>query len=427
MEWIKPSSWYILGSEEFVSSNNIIATVVMKAKIDSSKLFPSYRELIMNNRLLQTKIIDQPAKDSFEWGRFSQEELNELLYFEEKQLSKRFTMEELLSQYQTTNSRLPFHFSVIDEYTLMFFMNHAVTHARGMAFWLQKWLLYYSGEKEEKQTSYHSYKDKVLRALKRVGAYLWIPVFAQDFVKSFSKVTADDTVDLSYGKKPVRNGSYVKKSYSFNKQETSKILQQCRVKKMTVAEYLCYKFTQGLFQYDSQKKRVLVSMPMDIQSFYPYSPETMCGNFIGSLPAQFFRDKDLEKQIKSAFKWFKRGIPYSLLAVSSFFQRSYKKFKSRCPEQCKKPIVQRAPLGNYSVYFSNIGIVSYPIIEKQVESLYFSFKSQFVFILTSTLSGRLMIEISIMEELYDPVKVFQLFDKILSLDHLLNSNDNTHL
>lgn len=424
MDWIKRSSWYILGSEEFVSSNSIMATVVMKAKLDTSKLFSSYRELILGNPLLQTKIIDHPKKDSFEWGRFSQKELDELLCFEEGQLFKKFTMEELLAQYETTNSRIPFRFSVIDECTLLFFMNHAVTHARGMIFWIQKWLQYYSGEKEEKRTSYSSYKDGILRALKRAGALFWMPVFTQDFIKRASKVTADDTVDLSYGKKPVRNGSYVKKSYSFSKLETSKILHQCRLKKMTVTEYLCFQLTQGLFEYDSQKKRVLVSMPMDIQSFNPYSSETMCGNFVGALPAQFFRDKDLEKQVKSVFKWFKRGIPYSLLAVSSFFLRSYSKFKSNCPKQCEKPIPERAPLGNHSVYFSNIGIISYPIMERHVESIHISLKTQFVMILASTISGQLMMEICISKNLYDPEKVFQLFDKILTLDNLLNNNTN---
>ncbi|MGB8452385.1 MAG: hypothetical protein WCD89_08635 [Anaerocolumna sp.] len=426
MDWIKQASWYILGSEEFVSSNSIMATVVMKAKLDTKKLFPGYRELILRNPLLQTKIIDQPKKDSFEWGRFSREELEELLCFEEGQLSKKFTMEELLAQYETTNSRLPFCFSVIDECTLQFFMNHVVTHGRGMIFWIQEWLQYYSGEKEEKRTSYSSYKDGILRALKRVGAFFWMPFFTQDFVKRALKVTADDTVDLSYGNKPERNGSYVKKSYRFGEPETSEILHQCRLKKMTVTEYLCFQLIRGLFQYDSQKKRVLVAMPMDIQSFYPYSPETMCGNFIGALPAQFFRDGDLEKQVKSVFKWFKRGIPYSLLAVASFFLRSYKKLKKSCQERCEKPMPERAPLGNYSVYFSNIGIVSYPIMERHVESICFSLKTQFVMISASTISGRLMMEICISEKLYDPVKVFQLFDRILSLDYLLN-NDNTHL
>lgn len=426
MDGIKQASWYILGSEEFVSSNSMMSTVVMKAKLDTSKLFLSYRKLILANPLLQTKIIDQPKKDSFEWGRFSQEELDALFYFEEEQLSRKFTMEELLAQYETTNSRLPFRICVIDDYTLLFFMNHAIAHAREMIFWIQKWLQYYTGEKEEKRTSHSMYKDGILRALKRAEAIFWMPIFTQTFVKRASKVTDDDTVDLSYGNNPVRNNSYVKKSYSFSKLDTSKILHQCRLKKMTVTEFLCFKLTQGLFQYDSHKKRVLVSMPMDIQKFYPYSPGTMCGNFTGTLPAQFFRDKDLEKQVKSEFKWFKRGIPYSLLAVSAFFLRSYKKFISNCPKQCEKPITQRAPLGNYSIYFSNIGIISYPIMEKYVESIHISFKTQFVMILASTISGQLVMEICISKKLYDSEKVFQLFDKILSLDYLLN-NDNTHL
>ncbi len=87
MKLVQLAGSYFLGTEEFVSSNSMRATVVLKGKINSGKLVQSYRRLILENRLLQTKIIEFPKKNKFEWGRFSPEELEQLLSFEERRLT----------------------------------------------------------------------------------------------------------------------------------------------------------------------------------------------------------------------------------------------------------------------------------------------------------------------------------------------------
>ncbi|MGB8452384.1 MAG: hypothetical protein WCD89_08630 [Anaerocolumna sp.] len=424
MDAVKLASLYFFGTEEFNSSNCIIATVTFKRKMNPKELFPSYRALVKENPLLQAKMVEQPKKDTFTWERFSKEELEALLDFEKIQLSRYFIEEEVLERYDSTNSRLVFHIFPINENTMIFSMNHAVASGLGLIFWIKKWLEYYSGETDTKLEGIPNtprFRDKVLRMRKRVSAFLWLPLFIPGFVLRAYGKAENETVDLSYGKKPEKGGGYVKKSYCFSAHETREILHQSRLNKMSFGEYLCYQMTHGLLEYAPEKQRVFVSMPMDTQSLRPYSPLTMHGNYIASLPAQFFRGGDLEKQVKSTFKWFKRGIPYGLSFFFASFSNSYQKYKKQCLELCKKTMPERAPLWNFTITLSNLGIISYPIIEKWVESAYLSIRNQSLFLSSATISGRLMMEICISKNLYDPKEVFSLFDRILSVEHLLNS------
>ncbi|WP_262384755.1 hypothetical protein [Paenibacillus terrae] len=128
MDAIKLASTYFFGTEDYILSNSMIATVTFKRRIDAEKLFFSYRSLIMDNPLLQAKRVEQFEKDTFVWGRFSQEELEHFLEAEKVKLSQYFTEEEVLAQYRPTNARLPFRIYPINEYTMIFAMNHAVAN-----------------------------------------------------------------------------------------------------------------------------------------------------------------------------------------------------------------------------------------------------------------------------------------------------------
>lgn len=427
MDSIKLASTYFFGTEKFLAANSIIATVTFKRRIDAEKLFTSYRSLIMDNPMLQAKRVEQDEKDTFEWGCFSQEELDNFLEMEKEQVSKFFTEEEVLAQYAPTNSRLPFRIFPINEYTMIFSMNHAVANGLSLVFWIKRWLEYYAGESTAKPggtTAEGTDSGNKLPGIKkRVSAFLWIPVFAAGFMSRVMGKAAKNggTVDLSYGRKPEEGSTYVKKPYFFSKGETGEILRLCRSKNMTLTEYICYQVTQGLLQHAPEKKRVFVSMPMDLQLILNYSPETMHGNYVASLPMQFFRDGDLEKQVKSAFKWFKRGVPYALSRFFASFSNSYRKYKQECLELTMKTMPERFPVWNFSITLSNLGIISHPIIEEWVDSIYFSIKNQSLLLTTATLSGRLMMEVSVLQNLYDAEEVFGLFDRILSVENLLNA------
>ncbi|WP_278739866.1 hypothetical protein [Paenibacillus macerans] len=54
-----------------------------------------------------------------------------------------------------------------------------------------------------------------------------------------------------------------------------------------------------------------------------------------------------------------------------------------------------------------------------VDSRYFSIKNQSLLLTMATLSGRLMAEVSVLENLYDTEEVFGLFDQILAVENLL--------
>ncbi|GLB32067.1 hypothetical protein LAD12857_39900 [Lacrimispora amygdalina] len=424
MDAIKLASLYFFGTEEFNSSNCMIATVSFKKKIDPERLYPSYRALVMENPLLQAKMVEQPEKNTFKWNRFPKEELKALLDYEEEQLSKYYTEEEVLERYDSTNSRLVFHLFPVNENTMVFSMHHAVTNGRGLIFWIKKWLEYYSCEIDTvpgETDASSGLRERILRTGRRISAYLWLPVFLTGFAFHANKKDKNETLDLSYDRKPKKGRGYVKKSYSFSAEKTREILRQSRRYDMTFGEYLCYRMTDGLLEHDSGKQRVLVSMPMDIQPLHSYSPQTMHGNYVASLPAQFFREGDLRKQVKEAFKWFKRGVPYGLLRLAAVCSSSLEKYKSLCLKSCKKTMSERGPLMNTSITLSNLGIISYPIMEKWVESFYISVRAQSLFLSSATISGRLMMELCVSKNLYDPEEVISLFDRILSEKHLLNS------
>lgn len=424
MKLVQLAGLYFLGTEAFTSSNSMRATVVLKEKINNKKLVHSYKKLVSENRLLRTKIIEFPEKNKFEWGEFSPKELEQLLKFEEWKLSKKYDKDTLLKEYYPTNTRLPFNISVVDEYTVVICMNHIIANGKCLVFWIQKLLQYYEGNQLksiEEQTANMDFWHGILRMMKKLIAFLWLPFFLTDFICKAGKNAGKDVVDLSYGKTPEKSNNYATKAYSFDREDTKKLLLLCKAKKMTLTEYICERVVNGLFQYVPDKKRVAISMPMDIGLISPYSPESAYGNLIASLPAQFFRGREIDKQVKSIFRWFKKGIPYSLACLAATVSISYEKVKTQWLEQSKKPIPERSPLGDFSLTYSNLGIISYPVMERLVDSIYFSFKTQSVLLVTSTISGKLCMKISLSKDLYNTEEVFKLFDQILSIDFLENS------
>jgi len=423
MKLVQLAGSYFLGTEAFVSSNSMRATVVLKEKLNNKKLVQSYKKLILENRLLQTKVIEYPEKNKFEWGRFSLKELEQLLNFEERNLSEKYDKDTLLKEYYPTNTRLPFNIAVVDEYTIVISMNHIVANGRCLVFWIQKLLQQYEenesqsiGEQPPNMDFWQGFSCR----LKRFMAFLWLPVFLTDFICKAGKNAGKDIVDLSYGKTPVKSNNYATKAYSFGKADTQNLLLLCKAKKMTLTEYICERLVNGLFEHVPDKKRIVISMPMDIHSFSPYSPETTYGNLIASLPAQFFRGRAIDKQVKSVFRWFKRGLPYSLSCLAAAVSMSYEKVKIQWLDQSKKPIPERSPLGDFSLTYSNLGVISYPVMERLVDSIYFSFKSQSILLVSSTISGKLYMKLSISKDLYHADEVFKLFDQILSIECLQN-------
>ncbi|MGG6311631.1 hypothetical protein [Paenibacillus macerans] len=426
MNAIKLASTYFFGTEPFVRGNSMIATVTFKTAIAYDRLFAGYRQLVMDHPMLQSKRVELPGQDTFEWGRFTDEELEKLLNDEMVLLSRFYTEEEVLGQYAPTNARLPFHLFRIDEFTIMFSLNHALANGLSLVYWIRRWLEYYAGESRAKPGSAGEsggWQEKLLRLQKRIAAFLWMPAFVLGFIaKAYGKAPRPgDTVDLSGGELPLPGGRYVKKPYRFGKQETKAILRRCREKGMTLTEYLCCQLTAGLLEQAPDQKRVFVSMPMDLQLLHPYSPETAHGNYVASLPMQFFRGGDLAKQVKGAFKWFKRGVPYALALFFASFSNSFRKYKQQCLELSMKPMPQRFPLWNFTMTYSNLGVLSYPIFEEWVDSVYFSIKNQSILLTSASLSGCLMMELGVLDGLYDAEAVFGMFDRILSAENLLGS------
>lgn len=430
MDAIKLASTYFFGTEDYLSANSMIATITFKRKISPATMYSSYRLLILNNPLLQAKKVELPAEDSFVWEPFTEDELDRLLALEQTKQATYRTEAEILADYAPTNDRLPFRIDPINEFTMIFAMNHAVANGLSLVFWIQRWLEYYSGAREAKSgIASRELVVPVNRKAhlgKKVAAYTWMPVFIAGFLfKAMGRGGgASGTVDLSGGRKPETGGTHAKRSYCFSQEETAAILRHSRNRDMTLTEYVCYRMTEGLLQHAPKQQRVFVSMPMDLQHLLHYSPETMHGNYVASLPMQFFRSGDVAKQVKREFRWFKRGVPYALSIFFASFSNSYRKYKEQCLQLSMKSMPERFPAWNFSITLSNLGRITHPLLEEWIDTIYFSIKNQSVLLTTATLSGRLMMEVSVLEKLYDSEEVFGLFDRILSPDHLLSQAES---
>ncbi|EGO65809.1 hypothetical protein [Acetonema longum] len=432
MKVVQLAGLYFLGTEEYNSSNNMMATVVFKEKIDGEKLFPSYRKLILQNPLLQTRIAERPEQNMFAWERFSPDEIEYFLRFEQEEFDRRYDKAAVLRQYYPTNSRLPFYITIVDDRTAVICMNHVLANGRSFIFWIERWLQYYAGGEaagsvEPKAKA--AFRQKLAGRLKRAKAFVWLPVFLVEYMCKAGKKAAHNTVDLSYGKQPGPNNSYALKAYSFSREDTQDILRLCKRNNTTLTEHMCSILAESFLQYSHQcghdKKRVLISMPMDMQPIRPYTPENTYGNLIASLPAQFFGGKAMEPQIKAVFKWFRRGIPYSLSCLAAAAAFSYEKTKRQCLTLCQKTMPKRSPLGDFSLTYSNLGVITSPVMEKLVDAAYFYFKPQTILVVSSTLAGRLHIKVSLTKDLYDAEEVFALFDQMLSLESLLQAEQKS--
>ena len=415
---------YVHGFEEFIAANHIVATVEFKQELNPTKVFTSYKKLILQNPNLRVKWGENEKKGTFAWTHFSESEVDELLKLEKDAIMNTTPRDEIFKEYHATNSRLPFRIIRIDQRTLAFSWNHIMNNGTLLHSWFHSWLCYYAKESNQVLTSEQPPVFKTLSPLSRMKYWLFAPFWAILHLISLGgksgKNPGANTVDLTHGKKTVPHRSgYSIKTYHFSPEETQKILEASKTKGLTVSGFLCGVFLTSLFEKSPDKNRILVNFPVDFRKHLAGTTPYDVGNYTGSVIFQVFKDRKqtIHRQIEKALRKLKRGVPYGVMRILNFvFRLNKSKLKKMFREVAAQSIPERAPVQNLTCVFAFIDDIDSPAGHQMIEKMSFTGFHQTVVICLLIVNGKLSIEISLPNDLMDPVEVFSITD--LAADRL---------
>jgi len=416
---------YVLACEQGISSNCIIAVLDFKNRIDTASLFPTYKRFILGNKMLQSKFIEDSTDCGFHWDFFSEEELETLLSKEQARLSKVHTEKELLNCYEPTNATLPFIAVPMDDNKMGVLINHALANGNAMNRWIERWVCALLGEDTavtKEVLPEKSIISRLKRRIKSINAFIWLPAYRK-YCNSRRKgiFAPEKTLDISCGRYPSPDDEYVCRKYVLCN-EDYKIMNDCRKRLgLTFSEYFVYAIGKAFLDFYKEAENVNISVPMDIADYFPNACREIPANMTGSLPVKLCRCVDLRKQVKKAFKWFRRGIPYSML-TSMGKSASYGMIKQYYAQDCMLPINKRGPDGNFSFIISNGGCIRHETLNHALDNIRFHFKMHSIFIAAMNFSGKQIFTVTLPKGLYGDEKMLGLIDSIFTAEYLCNIN-----
>lgn len=414
---------YVLGCEQGISSNGIIAVLNFKNRINRESLFPIYRKFILENKMLQSKFAEDSTNCGFHWDILNEEELNMLLSKEQTRQSRVYKEEELLQYYEPTNAALPFIIMPIDDYKMGVLINHALANGRAVNKWIERWVRTLLGEKNteiKEVLPTESIISRLDRRIKRINSYIWLPAYKHYCkLRRKGKFAPEKTLDISRGRYPTPDDEYLCRKYVLSS-ENYKIMNDCRKRLgLTFTEYFVYVIAKAFLDFYKEAENVNISVPMDIVTYFPYACAESPANMTGSLPVKLCRGEDLRGQVKKAFKWFRRGIPYSLLTAMGK-SASYSMIKQFYTQDCGLPINKRGPDNNFSFIISNGGSIRYETLDYALENIWFYFKLHSIFIAAINFSGKQFFTVTLPKGLYGDGKMIDLIDAIFTPEYLCN-------
>lgn len=416
---------YVLGCEQGISSNCIIVVLSFKDRINTESLFATYRRFIQENKMLQSKFTEDSTSCGFHWDYFSEEELETLLLKEQIRQSKVYKENELLNYYEPTNTDLPFIIMPIDDYRMGVLINHAMANGNAVNRWIERWVRALLDEESapmREAPHTESIISRLNRKMKRINAYIWLPAYKHySKLRQKGKFAPEKTLDISGGRYPSADDEYFFRKYIFSS-EDYKIMNDCRKRLgLTFSEYFIYAIAKAFLDFYKEAENVNISVPMDITHFFPDACKEIPANMTGSLPVKLCRGEDLCRQVKKAFKWFRRGIPYSLL-TSMGKSASYGMIKQYYTQACGLPINKRGPDSNFSFIISNGGIIKDETLNHALDSIRFHFKMHSIFIAAMNFSGKQIFTVTMPKKLYDDGKILDLIDTVFTPECLCNIN-----
>jgi hypothetical protein len=408
-------SIYIHATEEFIQGNDMIVTARTKEPIDLEKMVRAYDRLIRENPTLQCKWVWLEKEQAYGWEHLNPYELEAMLTVEKERILRYHDREALFSEYFPTNRHLPIRIYMIDPYHGVTAVNHVFSNGVGVMAWCDTLLRYYLHETGVEITAdhpYHFHFSAMQKCLIYIRSIFWALVHTIRFAQKAAQTSGAGTVDLTHGKVPARHQSgYSVKTYRFSEVETQAVVKRSKGLNITVAQYMCGVFTRAFFDAVPEAYRVCISSPVELRPVLTGVTFETPGNFTGSLIFQVFRDKDIEKQVYAAFKNFRRGVPLGVSKLLSIFIGRHKALEKMFAGAAALPIPERAPFENFTFAFSAVGLVKFPALQALGVECSGHTRTQTIFIAPVTLNGRMTIEISCPNDLFDAREVFGVTDQ----------------
>jgi hypothetical protein len=404
------ASLFIHGSEASIAGKDMYLRVELARPVDQAAARAAYERMVQEHDPLRSDFVKDDEAASYRWRRLDDEELSARLEVELERMESPSEDVELSSVYVPTNEGLPFRVLIPGPQRLVFCISHVVANGRAVLAWTARWFDYYSREigAEHRAETLPPVRKRPL--VWRIGAGLrgiWavLAYLVGFFARAGGKRAAAATVDLSSGATP-RLGvcDFQVTSRTFDQDETARITSAARGANMSLGEFICGHAADAFFAAQPTRDRVCMSMPVDLRHEVPVDV-LAAGNYTGSLIMQVHRSRDLPRQIRASFRWFRRRVPLWLTRLVGVLSRDEGKLFAHFEAQAKKTIPERAPLENFTFAFSNVGVVREKIIAEYALSLSGHTRTQTVFLAALTVNGRLSMEASYPRTLYDPAVV----------------------
>ena len=417
----KVGSLYITGTEKYIAGNDMVFTAVFKKPFHQKKLYESYRELILNNPPMHSVLVWQKNKKRFTWKRIAPEKLENLLIHEKKRLEHMDTAQRIYSEYYPTNQRLPFRLTPINKRTIVFSVNHAYTNGPGGLAWIEKWLCCYGksvginvGKNSHCGNDQANQPTKGIDHLSHIKALLWTILYVIQFLWQDKMHSNAKTVDLTHGKIPCKNKTgFSVRTCSFSTQETRHIMEKRKIQGQTLSEFLLTDLAEFFFKHTLKGNRLCISVPFDMRSCVPHITAYSLGNYTGSLIVQLFKGENILHQVRAAFSRINQKVPYGLTRMSGLIMHNELTLKKHFEKQTTLPIQKRAPFENFTLAFSNMGILRSPVLRTMFDRFSGHAKTQTIFLGAIILHERLTLEVCVSNDLFQPDEVFGLLNKYI--------------
>ncbi|MBI2390124.1 MAG: hypothetical protein HYV09_11100 [Deltaproteobacteria bacterium] len=416
----KVASLYIHGSEQAVAGNEMLMTAVLRRPYDPAALRRAYRRFVEENPTIASKLVENPARQAFTWLPFSDEERASRVEREERELAFVHDPRDAHDAYYPTNERLPFRIVPVGASTLLFCVNHAFSNGKGLLAWVSRWFETYAEELGEPVPARKAWPAVTLPPgglrgfFAAVAGLFWTIVYLVGFIARAGKRAAVDTVDLGdlgdrKGEPLCRQG-FVVKTYRFTTDDTARVVAAAKARGLTVGQHLGAALSELFFDAQPDRGRVCMSMPLDLRGELPHLSLQALGNYTGSLVVQVHRGGDAASQLRAAYRWLARRIPYWLTWMVGGTTES--KLFRRFAEQARRPNAARAPLENFTFALSNIGRIDDPVLAHFLEDISGHTRTQTIFLAVSTFNRRLAIEVSFARDLYPEGAVLAVLDRL---------------
>lgn len=416
------ASLYIFGAEDVLAGNDMTGTCLLKEPVRPELLYPSYERFIRENEAVRSKWVERPGAGDggFAWVPLAPDEVERLLALERERLAREDDLDAVYSEFSPTNERFPVRLArTRDPRTVVFLVNHAFANGLAAIGWMARFFRCYAeaagiAVPPDPPPPAPRRRARLLRALAALAGVFWVLVYLAGFFLRAGQRAALDTVDLTDGRTPApRNEKgYAVRRYSFSAAQTAAIREAARRDGATVNEHLCAATAEAFLAAQPARRRVLLSLPVDLRPILPHVPPLAPGNYTGSLVVQVFRGRPVGRQVRRAFRWFRRGVPLALTRLLGRFAGNAAALRARFATQARLPVPARAPLENFTCAFSSVGLIAHPVLETLLERFSGHAKTQTVFLAPATINGCLTIDVCVSNDLFRAEEVFAVTDRL---------------